>query len=57
MLQETKYREKFLDAVGLGSSKTRKGSRIGEKVANDILSLFSNIPQLKTSGREVMSAC
>lgn len=38
------------DAVGLGSSKTRKGSRIGEKVANDILSLFSNIPQLKTSG-------
>ncbi len=32
------------DAVGLGSSKSRKGSRIGEKVANDILSLFSNIP-------------
>lgn len=38
------------DAVGLGTSKTRKGSRIGDKVANDILSLFENIPQLKTAG-------
>lgn len=38
------------DAVGLGTSKTRKGSRIGDKVANDVLSLFKNIPQLKTAG-------
>lgn len=38
------------EAVGLGISKTRKGTRIGEKVANDILKLFSDIPQLKTNG-------
>ena len=38
------------EAVGLGTSKTRKGYRIGEKVANDILKLFSDIPQLKTNG-------
>ena len=38
------------DAVGLGTSKTRKGSRIGDKVANDVLSLYENIPQLKTAG-------
>lgn len=38
------------EAVGLGTSKTRKGNRIGEKVANDILRLFCDIPQLKTNG-------
>lgn len=38
------------DAVGMGSSKTRKGRRIGESVANEIVSLFEKIPQLKTSG-------
>lgn len=38
------------EAVGLGISKTRIGTRIGEKVANDILKLFSDIPQLKTNG-------
>ena len=38
------------DAVGMGSSKTRKGRRIGENVANEIVTLFENIPQLKTSG-------
>lgn len=38
------------EAVGLGTSKTRKGNRIGEKVANDILKLFGDIPQLKTNG-------
>lgn len=38
------------DAVGLGSSKTRKGRRIGETIANEIVSLFEIIPQLKTSG-------
>ena len=38
------------DAVGLGSSKTRKGKRIGESVANEIITLFETIPQHKTSG-------
>lgn len=38
------------DAVGLGSSKNRKGRRIGELTANEILSLFEKIPQLKTTG-------
>ena len=38
------------EAVGLGTSKTRRGNRIGKKVANDILKLFSDIPQLKTNG-------
>ena len=38
------------DAVGLGSSKTRKGRRIGESTANEIVSLFEIIPQLKSSG-------
>ena len=38
------------DAVGMGSSKTRKGRRIGEAVANEIVSLFEKIPQLKASG-------
>lgn len=32
-------------AVGLGTSKTRKGNRIGEKVANDILSLLLSFQQ------------
>ena len=38
------------EAVGLGTSKTRKGNRIGRNVATDILSLFNNIPQLRTTG-------
>lgn len=38
------------NAVGMGSSKTRKGHRIGKATANEILSLFETIPQLKTSG-------
>lgn len=38
------------DAVGLGSSKNRKGRRIGEHMASEIISLFEKIPQLKTSG-------
>jgi hypothetical protein len=38
------------DAVGLGSSKNRKGRRIGENMANEIVSLFEKIPQLKTTG-------
>ena len=38
------------DAVGLGSSKNRKGRRIGESTANEIISLFEKIPQLKTTG-------
>ena len=38
------------DAVGLGSSKTRKGRRFGDSVANEIVTLFERIPQLKSSG-------
>ena len=38
------------DAVGFGSSKNRKGRRIGENMANEIVSLFEKIPQLKTTG-------
>lgn len=38
------------DAVGLGSSKNRKGRRIGENMANEIVSLFEKLPQLKTTG-------
>lgn len=38
------------DEVGLGNSKTRKGMPIGEAVAEKILSLFENIPQINSSG-------
>lgn len=36
--------------VGLGVSKTRKGARIGEKQANQILSLFNDIPEYSQFG-------
>lgn len=36
--------------VGLGNSKTKDGKRIGEKLANSILGVFSNIPQIQKSG-------
>ena len=36
--------------VGLGNSRTRKGLRIGESVAKNILSLFNDIPQISKSG-------
>jgi len=36
--------------VGLGNSKTRKGKKIGEKTAEDILNLFKVIPQLNKQG-------
>lgn len=38
------------EEVGLGSSKTRKGTKIGKKLAIDILETFKSIPQLKKSG-------
>ena len=38
------------DEIGLGDSKKRKGKRIGEAVANEILSLYRNIPQINKSG-------
>jgi hypothetical protein len=38
------------DEVGLGSSTTRKGKRIGATKANEIIDLFEVIPQYKTSG-------
>jgi hypothetical protein len=36
--------------VGLGVSKTKKGARIGQKSALNILSLFKDIPQIKKRG-------
>jgi hypothetical protein len=36
--------------IGLGNSKTKTGKRIGEKTAQEILSLYKNIPQISKSG-------
>ncbi len=36
--------------VGLGLSRTRKGIRIGENTATEIISLFINIPQVRENG-------
>jgi len=36
--------------VGLGFSATRKGSRIGPKIAKEILNLFTMIPEIKKNG-------
>lgn len=36
--------------VGLGFSATRQGHKIGKKTAEEILSLFENVPQLRSSG-------
>jgi hypothetical protein len=36
--------------VGLGSARDKRGKRIGEGTAKDILSLFSAIPQVKLGG-------
>ena len=38
------------DEVGLGSSATRQGKRIGRKSAEEILSLFQKIPYYKENG-------
>tara|TARA_R110002049_G_scaffold53831_2_gene150241 strand:- start:2392 stop:3765 length:1374 start_codon:yes stop_codon:yes gene_type:complete len=38
------------DEVGLGNSKTKKGKRIGEKLALTILNQFTSIPQLNKNG-------
>lgn len=38
------------DEVGLGSSNTRRGKRIGERKAQEILSLFKNIPHYAKAG-------
>ncbi|MEX4008255.1 hypothetical protein [Neoaquamicrobium sediminum] len=38
------------DEVGLGSSATRKGKRIGEGKAKEILALFKRIPRYSQSG-------
>ncbi|HWB26989.1 MAG TPA: hypothetical protein VG738_16010 [Chitinophagaceae bacterium] len=36
--------------VGLGSSKTKEGKKIGEKTATEILSLYKDIPQINKFG-------
>ena len=38
------------DEVGLGNSKSKTGKKIGEKLAANILTTFSVIPELKKSG-------
>ena len=38
------------DEIGLGSSATRKGKRIGRGKADEILQLFSQVPQYKAKG-------
>lgn len=38
------------DEVGLGTSKSKTGKRIGEKQAIEILNLYKNIPQVNQSG-------
>ena len=38
------------EEIGLGSSKTRRGSRIGRKLAKQILETFALIPQVKSNG-------
>lgn len=38
------------DAAGLGNSAHKAGHRLGENLAQEILSLFLNIPQLKENG-------
>lgn len=38
------------NAVGLGNSASKAGHRIGESAAKEILSLFTNIPQLRENG-------
>ena len=38
------------DEIGLGTSKNKKGKRIGNKTAIEILSLFKDVPQISKSG-------
>ncbi len=38
------------DEVGLGLSKTRKGQRIGQKTANELLELFERVPEYNNRG-------
>ncbi len=47
---ETLIRLSECNAVGLGDSKSRIGKPIGKKVADDVLSLFTTIPQVQKSG-------
>lgn len=36
--------------IGLGTSKSKSGKKIGQKISNEILSLYRDIPQVKQSG-------
>lgn len=38
------------EEVGLGTSKTRKGTKVGDKLATEILNTFLSIPQLNEHG-------
>lgn len=46
----TLIRASECNEVGLGSSKTRHGIRIGSTTAHSIISLFKNVPQIKAGG-------
>lgn len=37
-------------AVGLGTSKSKQGKKIGKRVASDILDVFRSVPQISTDG-------
>lgn len=47
---DTLVRASECDEVGLGSSAKRRGKRIGEKKAREILELFKRIPQYEHGG-------
>lgn len=47
---ETLMRASECDEVGLGSSANRKGKRIGERKAREILELFKRVPQYGQAG-------
>lgn len=46
----TLIRASECNEVGLGSSKTRRGIRIGATTAHSIISLFKNVPQIEAGG-------
>lgn len=49
---ETLIRLSECQEAGLGSARDKRGKRIGEGTAKDILTLFSSIPQVKQGGFE-----
>lgn len=53
--KESEVRDSLIRAsecseVGLGTSKTRAGHRIGESTANNLISVFKNVPHVSRNG-------